>query len=116
MDSGQFFQVLSERMRPGASVDTVYGKPIEVEGKTIIPVAKVSYGFGGGIGEGHSTTDETEPAVGSGMGGGGWVRTKPIAVLEITGAQTRVIPIIDFGRIALMALLAGVAIALLRRR
>src|SRR5574342_1259689 len=37
-----------EHLRTSASVKTVYGTPITSDGKTIIPVAKVAYGFGVG--------------------------------------------------------------------
>ncbi len=43
----ELFQTISERIQTAASVKTVYGDPIAAEGKTIIPVARVRYGFGG---------------------------------------------------------------------
>ena len=44
------FQSILDRLGNSASVKNVYGEPIVAEGKTIIPVAKVGYGFGGGSG------------------------------------------------------------------
>lgn len=45
-----FLASLSERLQSDASVKTIYGEPIEVEGKTIITVGKIAYGLGGGYG------------------------------------------------------------------
>ena len=45
-------QAIAERLHRSSSMHTIYGAPIETQGKTLIPVAKVSYGFGGG-GGGH---------------------------------------------------------------
>lgn len=37
-----------EQMAQRASVKSVYGEAIEVGDKTVVPVAKIGYGFGGG--------------------------------------------------------------------
>ena len=50
-------------------VKNSYGTPIEVDGATIIPVALVNFGFGGG--EADNTDDEKAGDSGSGGGGGG---------------------------------------------
>ena len=39
-----------ERMSEEANVDAVFGKPQTIEGRTLIPVAEVVYGFGMGAG------------------------------------------------------------------
>jgi hypothetical protein len=41
-------QAITKRLHSSSSIHTIYGDPIEAQGKTLIPVAKVSYGFGGG--------------------------------------------------------------------
>ena len=46
----QLLQSIADKVRSSASVKSVYGEPVEAEGKTIIPVARVAYGFGGGGG------------------------------------------------------------------
>ena len=43
-----------ERLKESATVETVFGQPVEFEGKTVISVAKARYGFGAGVGEGKS--------------------------------------------------------------
>lgn len=116
MDIEQVFATIADRVKATASIDTVFGKPMEVAGKTIIPVAQVGYWFGAGGGEGQQAPSGSQAATGSGGGGGGWARAKPVAVIEITQEGTRVIPIIDFGRIAMLTFAAAIIMTLLRRR
>ena len=95
-----------ERIRATARVELVYGEERRVGDKTIIPIAAVAYTFGGGGGGGtapsHNGHDET--AVGGGGGGGGAVRVQPVGVLEVSGDETRLVPILDWTRIATTAL------------
>lgn len=84
-----------EHLHVRASVKTVYGDPVAVDGKTIIPVAKVAYGFGGGIGTKKTPVGpEGKPPVAdeSGEGAGGGVSAKPVGVVEISGAETKFVP------------------------
>jgi uncharacterized spore protein YtfJ len=89
-----------EPITRSASVKSVYGEAISANGKTIIPVARVAYGFGGGRGHKHQEQDSTE-----GEGGGGGVYAVPIGVLEVTDAQTRFIALSDKRRLAGAALI-----------
>ncbi|HET9345016.1 MAG TPA: spore germination protein GerW family protein [Candidatus Limnocylindrales bacterium] len=73
---------LVEKVGGKASVKAVFGEPIERGGKTVVPVAKVRWGFGGGAGTGTSEADGA-PQTGSGSGGGGGVTAEPIGYLEI---------------------------------
>lgn len=68
-----------------AGAKTIFGEPISTNGKTIVPIAKVHYGFGGGSGR--------RPNNEEGFGGGGGFIGKPVGVIEITNEQTRFIPI-----------------------
>ena len=52
MGSVAILQSLRESIQGQATVKTVYGEPIEAQGKTIIPVAKIVFGFGAGAGTG----------------------------------------------------------------
>jgi len=87
-----------------AGAKTVYGEPISAKGKTIVPVAKVRYGFGGGSGRKDKENH--------GGGGGGGLVANPLGVVEVTESDTRFIPITSnwplVGAIAL-----GVAFGLL---
>ena len=102
------FQAI-EDMRDKASVSAVYGEPVQVGEKTIIPVADIKYGFGFGYGEGSGGNGEEEEAPGGGQGGGvgGGMAARPVAVLEITDAGVQVKPVTDEGRIALAAIFTG---------
>lgn len=92
-----FVERMAERVGGKASVRAVFGDPIERDGVTVIPVAKVRWGFGGGAGRGPiamgpgidgqaapevSPSDDTRPS-GAGSGGGGGVTADPIGYLEI---------------------------------
>ena len=101
MENENFVENLASRLGQNASVKNVYGEPIVTEGKTIIPVAQVAYGFGGGFGKSKKKNQFSETAKGEtfgkepggeGAGGGGGVRAKPIGVYEVTAGQTRFIP------------------------
>lgn len=45
------------QLQDNATTESVYGEPIEAHGRTIVPVAKLWYGFGGGTGSGSSDGD-----------------------------------------------------------
>ena len=91
MNLQQIIQALGERFQSNASIQTMYGVPYNVEGKTIIPVGRVSFGFG--VGRGKSAgpmTEQTQAEMGVGMGGG--VVAHPVGVMEVTPESTRFIP------------------------
>src|SRR5436190_23956438 len=85
-----FVERMAERVGAKASVRAVFGEPIERNGITIIPVARVRWGFGGGAGRGpiavgpgsEADGSATEPTIdegisGAGTGGGGGVAADP---------------------------------------
>lgn len=115
MDIHQYTQSIVERLQASANVKTIYGEPIAAEGKTVIPVARVAYGFGAGSGSGRKGEAETE--AGESAGGGGGAAATPIGVVEITKEDTRFIPVGEETRLVgalLVGLLLGLLIA--RRR
>jgi len=117
MSLQQFVQSILDRLQSTASIKTVYGDPIEARGKTIIPVAKVVYGFGAGSGKGKKIESQEDEHAGTGIGGG--IAVKPAGVLEITQEGTRFIPISQTGKIVgvlLVGLLLGVILAGRRSR
>jgi uncharacterized spore protein YtfJ len=79
---------LADHLRTGASVRNVYGEPVSAGGRTIIPIARVGYGFGAGGRAGGSpeTAGDQE-----GSGGGAGMSARPVGALEITAAGTRFI-------------------------
>jgi len=48
---------LVEKVGGRASVKAVFGDPITRNGKTVVPVAKIRWGFGGGSGQGTSPAE-----------------------------------------------------------
>jgi len=78
---------MAERLGGTASVHAVFGDPIERNGLTVIPVARVRWGFGGGSGTGPAPAGQPGPSDGSpatsGSGAGGGVTADPVGYLEI---------------------------------
>lgn len=72
-----------------ADANTVMGDPIKVDGITIIPVSKVSYGFAGG-GSDLPTKSEKE-AFGGGTGGG--MTLQPLGFLVVSGGDVKFLQI-----------------------
>ncbi|KAA0241041.1 MAG: sporulation protein [Dehalococcoidia bacterium] len=77
-----FIDNLVERIGGRASSRTIFGDPIERDGVTVIPVAKVRWGFGGGAGSGGEE-DGYESDHGQGAGGGGGLSAAPLGFIEI---------------------------------
>lgn len=95
MSAKELIEGAVEQLRSSASVKTVYGDPIVVDGKTVIPVAKVAYGFGAGHGSGthaKKSPDGKAPVAGEGEGAGGGIAARPVGVVEITGQETKFVP------------------------
>jgi uncharacterized spore protein YtfJ len=105
MNVNELIKNMSDAFAATASVKSVYGDPITVGEKIVVPVAEVRYGFGAG---GGAKKDES----GSGSGGGGGVMAMPSGALEITPGGTRFIPFDDRPKLA-RALAAGVALGAL---
>ena len=115
MNAAELLQKMGDTLGSTATVKSVFGEPIHANGKTVVPVAKVAYGFGGGTGTGKNDASDR---YGEGGGGGGGVRAFPAGALEITEGGTRFVPFIDPAWIG-ASFTAGVVLAsvfLLRRR
>jgi uncharacterized spore protein YtfJ len=79
MNVPEILKSLGDRLGGSATVKNVYGEPITSGDRTVVPVARISYAFGGGGGG-----PEGDRAIPSGGGGGGYVSAKPCGALEIT--------------------------------
>ena len=76
------------RIRDLVDVNTVVGDPIQTpDGITIIPISKVSFGFGSG------GSDYGQSAQKFGGGGGAGVRIDPVAFLIVKDGITRMMPV-----------------------
>lgn len=69
--------------------DTVMGNPVTVDGATIIPVSKISYGFAGGGTDLPTKTDKECFGGGSGAG----VTIQPLGFLVISDGDVRFLQI-----------------------
>jgi uncharacterized spore protein YtfJ len=83
--ASRLLERLASQVGGKAGAKGVFGDPVERDGVTVIPVARVRWGFGGGGGASPE---------GSGSGGGGGVGADPIGYIEVTsaGATFRPIP------------------------
>ena len=86
-------EVLQESMakvREMVDTNTIVGQPITTpDGVTLIPISKVSFGFGGGGGDYGKTTPKENFGGGSAAG----VKIDPVAFLVIKDGTTRVLPV-----------------------
>ncbi len=81
------------KIRDMVDVNSVIGNPITTaDGTTIIPVSKVSVGFGGGGSDYVSKNlNKQENPFGGGAGGG--VKVTPVAFLIIKDGNVRMLPV-----------------------
>lgn len=99
MNDQTLIERVAELIQVHANAKQVYGEAVERDGTTIIPVAKVQWGFGAGS-MGHGAVERG--------GGGGGARAIPAGFIEMKNgtAQFRA-----YRDPADLAILAGVAIA-----
>jgi len=80
-----------QKIREMVDVNSVIGEPITTpDGVTIIPVSKVSVGFGGG-GSDFVNNKGAENPFGGGVGGG--VKVTPICFLIVKNGDVRMMPV-----------------------
>jgi len=95
-----FLERVAERIGMQASAKAVYAEAVERDGVTVIPVAKVRWGFGGGTG----------PKQGKrGKGGGGGLQATPLGYIEIKEGQTEFKPISDPMSLVPLVAMGGLA-------
>ncbi len=79
-----------QKIREMLDVNTVVGTPITTpDGVTIIPVSKVSVGFGGGGSD--FASKNTENPFGGGVGGG--VKVSPVCFLVVKDGNVRMLSV-----------------------
>jgi uncharacterized spore protein YtfJ len=94
-------QPIAELFERNLNIRHVYHEPVRHGDLTVIPVAKVAFGFGAGVGrrgrfgrraqqlangEANAPEGRVEP---DGMGGGGGARMSPVGALELGPRGTR---------------------------
>jgi uncharacterized spore protein YtfJ len=77
----------------------VFGEPYERNGVTVIPVAKVQGGAGGGQGDAPD---------GTGAGGGGGLSARPVGMFVLSDGEVRWRPAVDVNRIVVGAQVVAV--------
>ena len=93
---------MMEGVRDAISVKRVFGDPIEAEGVTIVPAARVGGGGGGGGDSEHN-------------GGGGFgLSGRPVGAYVIRDGQVTWRPAVDVNRVIGLAFLLGLVFALRR--
>lgn len=90
--------------RDAISVKRVFGDPVEADGVTVIPVAKVGGGGGGG--------GDAENNGGGGFGLAAW----PVGAYVIKDGEVTWRPSVDANRALAFALVLGLAFALRRAK
>ena len=84
---------LAEDLKRFAKTETIFGEPIEVQGNTIIPVCKMSIGYGGGGGEGVGDNEKKAGGKGSGVGAGAGAKLEPAALIIAREGEISVVGI-----------------------
>ena len=95
-----------QQARETADWRAAFGEPQVAEGKTVIPVAQVSYGFGLGFGGGSPSPEGENAPAPEGVGGGGGASAKPLGTIVVTPDSVRFEPIPDT-KIALWGMAVG---------
>ncbi len=80
------------KIREMVDVNSVIGDPITADGVTIIPVSKVSVGFGGG-GSDYVSKNANKQDNPFGGGAGGGVKVTPVAFLIVKDGNVRMLPV-----------------------
>ncbi len=87
-DVQNVMEVTMQKIKEMVDVSTIIGEPINSpDGTTVIPISKVSFGFGAG----GSDFDKTSKVFG-GAGGAG-VTIQPLAFLVISNGDVKILPI-----------------------
>jgi uncharacterized spore protein YtfJ len=115
IDPKEMLSTLVDHFAVTAKVQNVFGEPIESHGKTIIPVARVSYRLGAGGGGGGETRADSSGPQREGGGGGGVVQAVPAGVVEVTEAGARFVRFFD-PQMAAGLVAGGIMMGLLLRR
>ena len=80
------------KVREMVDANTIVGQPIEAgDGVTLIPISKVSFGFGGGGAEYGGKASPGDKNLGGGVSAG--VKITPTAFLVVKDGAVRVLPV-----------------------
>ena len=105
-----FTEVLEEA-RDVIGVQRVYGEPMQKNGVTVIPAARIMGGAGSGSGT-VPTPDGEAPAKETGSGTGVGMMGSPAGAYVIKGEDVRWVPALDVNRIVLGAQILAIVLIL----
>lgn len=106
MSLNKLFDTIEEA-RSTANWQVAFGEPQVIDDRTIIPVARATYGFGLGFGSstGQPEAEGEAPTEGEGAGGGGGAVARPLGVIVVTPEDVYFEGAMDEGRIAIAGIL-----------
>ena len=109
----RFLERLVDRIGGQTGIRAVFGEPIVRGELTVVPVARIRWGFGGG--EGSAGESGAGPVSDSGSGGGGGLAADPIGYLEIGPEGATFEPIVPPYPSPLFLLALGLTAAIVLR-
>lgn len=86
---GGIMNVTMDKLRAMVDADTIIGTPLTVDGITLIPVSKVSFGMATGGSDFPSKSDKQL----FGGGGGAGVSINPVAFIAVNNGNVHMMPI-----------------------
>jgi len=89
LDMMKLLQGAARELEQILSSKTVVGAPVEVQGRTIVPL--VSVGFGIGVGGGNGSDRKNGEGGGSAIGFGGGVKPIAVVISDATGVRVEII-------------------------
>ncbi len=87
MSVEDLIKTMMQEFRQITKAETVVGEPITAGGTVVVPVSKVSLGFGAGGG--------SDKADGSGSGTAGGASLEPVAFVVIKDGKAQILPIAE---------------------
>ena len=92
---GELMKETMDHIHMMADVTTIVGQPIQAGDVTLIPVSRVSAGFGcGGTDFSSEPKADKGKSLGGGGGGAAGVNIDPVGMLVIRGDSVRLLPIL----------------------
>ncbi len=86
MDITDVVKVVMEQIKETVRSETVIGTPVQAEESVIVPVSRVSFGFGAGGGQ------NSVPGKG-GMGTAGGATVEPVAFVVVSKGKAQLLPL-----------------------
>ena len=85
--------VTMEKIRQLVDANTIIGEPITVDGATIIPISRVTFGFASGGSDFMTKNQKAEADNAFGGGSGAGVNISPVAFLIVKGDTVKLLPV-----------------------